>query len=182
MRQQGKVSAGFLDAVDLGMLGENLIGLRREGNAGPGGDVIEDDGQLHPVGYVFIMLDETSLRRLVVIGSHMQQSVGPGVLSVLGQVNGSGCIVASRAGDDLDPMIDPLDTVFHGGNMLPNGKGGALAGGAADADSVQAACDLLVDQSAEPIVIDSAALVKWGHNGGAGSGKNRFSHDRGLPP
>ena len=59
--RRGEVAAGLLDAVDLGILGENLVGLGSEGHAGTAGYVVEDDGQFHPVGDVLIVLDQTGL-------------------------------------------------------------------------------------------------------------------------
>ena len=176
MGQQGEVAAGLLDAVDLGVLGEDLISLGGKGHAGTAGDVVEKDGQLHPVGDVLIVLDQSGLAGLVVVGSHMEQGVGPGVLGVLGQVDGGGGIIAARAGDDLDPVIHLLDTELHGGDVLPDGHGGALAGGATDADGVDAPGDLLVNELAEGVVVDGAALVEGSDDGGAGAGEDRLSH------
>ena len=78
----GEVSAGLLDAVDLGVLRQHLIGLRREGDAGTAGHVIEDHRQVHPVGDVLIVLDQSGLAALVVVGGDVEQGVSPGVLGV----------------------------------------------------------------------------------------------------
>ena len=43
-------------------------------------------------------------------------------------------------------------------------------------DGVYAAGDLLLNQGAERVVVDGAALVKGGHNGGTGAGKDGLSH------
>ena len=102
------------------------------------GNVIEDHRKVHPVGDVLIVLDQSGLAALVVVGGDVEQGVGSGVLGVEGEVDGGGGVVAPRAGDDLHPVIDPLDAVLHGGDVLPNGHGGRLAGSAADADGVYA--------------------------------------------
>ncbi len=79
---------------------------------------------------------------------------------MLGEVEGSGGVVAPRAGNDLHPVVNPLDAEGHGGDVLPDREGGALAGGSADTDGIHAVVELLVDQAAEAAVINGAALVK----------------------
>ena len=107
----------------------------------------------------------------------MEQRVRPGVLGVEGQVHGGGGVVAPRAGDDLYTVIDPLDAVLHHGDVLPNGHGGRFAGGAAHADGVHTALDLIVDEAAEGVVVDVAVGVKGGGDGHAVARKNRSSHN-----
>ena len=80
--QEGEVSTGLLDAVDLGVLRQHLIGLRREGDAGAARYVIEDHRKVHPVGDVLIVLDQSGLAALVVVGGDVEQGVGSGVLGV----------------------------------------------------------------------------------------------------
>ena len=84
---------------------------------------------------------------------------------------------AAGTGDDLDAVIDLLHAVLYSGNVLTDRKCGTLASGAADTDGVYAAGDLLLNQGAERVVVDGAALVKGGHNGGTGAGKDGFSHN-----
>ena len=108
----------------------------------------------------------------------MEQGVGSGVLGVEGEVDGGGGVVAPRAGDDLHPVIDPLDAVLHGGDVLPNGHGGRLAGSAADADGVYAAGDLRIDETAEGVIVDGTAGVKGSGDGHTVSGKDRSSHEK----
>lgn len=91
------------------------------------------------------MLNEAGLGRFVVVGGDEQQGVRAGVLGVLGEVEGSGGVVAPRAGNDLHPVVNPLDAEGHGGDVLPDREGGALAGGSADADGIHAVVELLVD-------------------------------------
>ena len=176
MGQQGEIAAGLLDAVDLRELGKDLIGFRRKGHPRAGGHVVENHGQLHPLGNVLIVLDKPGLGGLIVIGRHMQQSICAGILGVLGQVHRGGGVVAPRPGNDLHPAVDPPDAVFHDGDVLPDGQGSALAGGAADADGVHTAGNLLVNQLAEAVVMDSSAVQKGGDDGAAHAGKNGLSH------
>ncbi|MPM96053.1 hypothetical protein SDC9_143209 [bioreactor metagenome] len=44
MGQEGEVARGLLDTVDFGILGQDAVGLRGKGNAGAGGDIVENDG------------------------------------------------------------------------------------------------------------------------------------------
>ena len=59
------------------MLREKLVGLGGKGYAGAGGDIVEKDGQLHPVGYVGVVLNEAGLGRFVVVGGDEQQASAP---------------------------------------------------------------------------------------------------------
>ena len=179
--QEGEVAAGLLHAVDLGVGGQHLVCIGGEGYAGAAGHVVEDDGQLGAVGDVFIVLDEAGLAGLVVVGGDMEQGVGSGVLGVLRQVDGGGGVVRARAGNHLYPVVHPLDAELHGGDVFPDGHGGRLAGGAADAHRVHAGFDLSVDQLAEGVVVDGAVVVKGGDQGGAGAGEDWSSHNEMHP-
>ena len=176
MGQQREVAAGFFHAVDIGHIGQHLVGIGGEGHAGAAGHVVQDDGQIGAGRDVLIVLDQAGLAGLVVVGGDVEQGVCAVVLSMLGQVNGSGGIVAARAGNDLDPLVHPLDTEFHSGVMLANRHGSGLAGGAADTDSIHASGNLIIDKFSESVVIDVAACVKGSDEGGAGAGKDRSSH------
>ena len=123
------------------------------------------------------MLEQAGLAGFIVIGCDVEQRVRAGVFGVLRQVDGGGSIVAAGTGDDLDAVIDLLHAVLYSGNVLTDRKCGTLASGAADTDGVYAAGDLLLNQGAERVVVDGAALVKGGHNGGTGAGKDGFSHN-----
>ena len=79
---------------------------------------------------------------------------------MLGEVEGSGGVVAPRAGNDLHPVVNPLDAEGHGGDVLPDREGGALAGGSADTDGIHAVVELLVDQAAEAAVINAPLWSK----------------------
>ena len=177
MGQEGEVAAGLLYAVDFGVLRQDLIGVGSEGHAGAAGHVVEDDGQLGAVGDVLVVLDQAGLAGLVVVGGDVEQGVGSGVLGVLGQVDGGGGVVGPRSGDDLHPVVHPLDAELHGGDVLPDGHGGRLAGGAADAHRVHAGFNLSVNQLAEGVVVDDVVLIKGGDQGGAGAGKDWSSHN-----
>ena len=88
------------------------------------------------------------------------QGVRAGVLGVLGQVDGGGGIVRACAGNHLYPVVHPLDAELHGGDVLPDGHGGRLAGGAADAHRVHTGLNLGIDQLAEGVIVDGALLVE----------------------
>ena len=107
----------------------------------------------------------------------MEQGVGARVLGVLGQVDGSGGVVRACAGDHLHPVVHPLDAELHGGDVLPDGHGGRLAGGAADAHRVHAGFNLSVNQLAEGVVVDGAVFVKGGDQGRTGAGEDWSSHN-----
>lgn len=106
----------------------------------------------------------------------MQKRVGAGVLRVLGQIYGGGGIVASRPGNDFDPMVDILDTEINGRNMLPQTECRALAGGPDHTDGIHTGGDLFIDQLGKSVVVDGSALIERSDDSRTGAGKNRFSH------
>ena len=176
MGKEGEVSAGLLDAVDPGVGGQRLVGLRGKGDAGAAGHIVQDHGQLGALRDVLIVLDEAGLAGLVVIGADQQGGISAGVLGVLGQIDGGGGVVAAGAGNDLDPAVYPLDAVFHSGDVLPDGHSSGFAGGAADTDRVHTGGDLGIDEAPEGFVVDIAVLVKGSDQSGTGAGKYRSSH------
>ena len=162
------------------VLGQMLVGGGGKGHPRPRGHVVHDNGQLHPVGNILVVLDEAGLAALVVVGSHMEQGVRAGVLGVEGQVHGGGGIVAACAGNDLHLVVHPLDAVIHGGDVLPDGHGGGFAGGAAHAHRVHPGLELEVNLLAEGVVVDIPVLVKGRNQSGAGTGKNGGSHRQNI--
>ena len=72
------------------------------------------------------------------------------------------CRCSPAPGDDLYTVVHPLDAVLHHGDVLPDGHGGRLAGGAAHADGVHTALDLIVDEAAEGVVVD---IPRWRQRG-----------------
>ena len=106
----------------------------------------------------------------------MEQGICTGILCVLGQVDGGRGVVAAGTSDDLDTVIYPLDTKFHGSNVLTNRHGSGLTSGAADTHRIHAGGDLVVDQLSEGVVVDAAVLVKGSDQRRTGTGKNRTSH------
>ena len=170
MGQEGEIATGLLDAVDLGIFGQHLIGVGSKGYAGAAGNIIQDDGKVSPVGNILIVLDQTGLACLVIIGGDVEQGICTGILCVLGQVDGGRGVVAAGTSDDLDTVIYPLD------NVLTNRHGSGLTSGAADTHRIHAGGDLVVDQLSEGVVVDAAVLVKGSDQRGTGTGKNRTSH------
>ena len=106
----------------------------------------------------------------------MEQGVRPGILGVLGEVDGGRGVVGPGPGDYLNPVVNPLHTEFHCGDVFPDGHGGGLAGGAAHAYRVHPGLNLGVDELAKGVIVDDVILVEGGDQGGAGAGKDGRSH------
>mgnify|MGYP000302619651 CR=1 FL=1 len=68
---------------------------------------------------------------------------------MLGEVEGSGGVVAPRAGNDLHPVVNPLDAEGHGGDVLPNGSWWQTRRSAQTQMASTAAGDLRIDETAE---------------------------------
>ena len=161
------------------MPGKLGIGLRRDGDAGAGGNIIEDDGLCHRVGDGGVVPDQPGLRGLVVIWRYHQQPVGPGPLRVPAEGDGVGCGVGAAAGDDRHPAVHMIHTVFDGPHPLTVGHGAGLARGTADDDGLGPAGDLEVQQTPKGIQIHGA-VAEGRDDGCAGTGKNGIPHI--VPP
>ena len=70
--------------------------------------------------------------------------------------------------------------VYQADVLLP-GEGGALPGGAADAQGVHPGLQLAVDLPAEGGVIHGAPRLEGGDEGGAGAGKDGCFHKNSFP-
>ena len=159
------------------MLGEHLIGLRSNADAGAAGDVVEDHGNVHPVRHIAEVLNQPFLGALVIIRRYHEDAVGAGVFSVLGVAESSLGVVAADAHDDLHAALVVIDGLADGLALLALGLGGGLAGGAADHDGGGAVLILEVDILFQPFKIH-AFLGEGGDNGGAGAFENRcFNHN-----
>ena len=169
----GEVAPRLLDAVDVGVLGKLRIRLRRDGDAGAGGYVVQDQRHIHTVGDHLEVADEPGLAGLVVVGRHQQQSVGPGPLRVPGQGQGVLCGVGAGAGDHRQPPVHVVHTELDGPHPLPVAHGAGLAGGAADDDGVGAVFHLKVQQLPQGGEIHGL-FGKGRDNGHTGPGEERL--------
>ena len=175
LRDQREVAAGLLDPVDHGVLGKLVISRCLKAGSGAAGDMVEDDGGMYPVCQISVMLDQTLLSSLVVVGSHHQQTVRSGGFGMLGEDESGGGVVAAGAGNDLTAAGYLVNSILDRYHMLLHGLGGGLAGGAANTDGVSAARNLELDQLTQPVVIDAIRLV-GGDDGDTRAGKNRLLH------
>ena len=176
--QEGEVAGGLLDAVDPRVAAEDLIRLGGERQPRAGGDVVQDDRQVHPVGEVLIVPDEAGLGGLVVVRRDDQQRIGPGGLGVAAEGEGGGGVVAAAPGEDLAASGDVRETEVGQLLVLAGGERGALAGGAADAQGVDPGGELAVDLAGEGGVVDAAVVAEGGDEGGAGPGEDGSIHGR----
>lgn len=105
------------------MLAQFIIGLSSELRTGSGGYVVHDNGRMHSVGNVSIVLNQTGLGGLIIIRCHDQQAVCTAGLCIQRQIQSGTGAVATGTGNDLYPVIDFLDTVLNGGLVLFDGLG-----------------------------------------------------------
>ena len=112
------------------MCGQALYVVLADTAAATTGDVVQDAGNVHGIGYGLKVLIDTLFVRLVVVGGNEQQAVGSQALvsKRLGEHGLRG--VGARAGDDGDASCNLLDHRGDNGVVLVVGHRGALAGGA----------------------------------------------------
>ncbi len=144
--------------------------------AGAGGDVIEDQRPVRGVGDGGVVGDETGLGGFVVVGGHQQTGVGAYGAGVTGHGDGLGGAVAAGTGDDRHPARRPLHSKADDRPVLLLGHGGALGGGAASHQAGYSRGDLPVDETAVGLVVNGAAGVHGGGQGGGDTAKDLLFH------
>ena len=163
------VAAGFLDANDVGNLGEARQGCGFEVGGGAAGNVVKDDGLVADgFGDRFEMAVLAFLRGLVVVGRGGEDVVDSGARGDLfrfldGVVGG----VGRRAGHDGDASGHDFDGGVDDVEPFVVGESGRLAGGAAGNQKINAGLDLPCDQIAQGCVVDGAILMKRSYECGA---------------
>ena len=105
------ITAGFLDAHDVGAIGcQTRHRGHRDLHITSTGYAIEHDRQIGGLGNLTKMRVKAILRRLVVIRTHLQRAVGPGVLGGFGEIHRFFSGVGSRAGNHL---AAPFGVMHH---------------------------------------------------------------------
>ena len=89
-------------------------------------------------------------------------------------------IVRTGTGNDRYAVIDRIHGELDGGQLLLIGHGRALAGGAADDNGVRSPCDLILNDTAQLVKIDTAVLIHRGDNGDSRTRKDRILHAKKL--
>ena len=91
------------------------------------------------------MLVEAFLRGLVVVGSDGENAVGAQGFDLVGQFDDFVGVVAAGAGQHGDFAFGFFQRDLHHAQMLGAGERGALAGGAAGDEEIDAGLDLAAD-------------------------------------
>ena len=120
--------------------------------------------------------DKAVLGGLIVVGGDHQHGVSADFAGIFGQFNGIGSVVAAGACNDGHTTGGALNGIADAFFMLCIGKGGAFAGGTADDQSIDAAFDLPVDQTAHGLIVH-LAVAERGDQGSGNAFEDGFSHD-----
>ena len=153
------------------MLGQLDIGLRLDADAGAGGDVVQDHRLGAGVGDGVVHGHQAVLGGLVVVGGDHQDGIRPVGAGALGELHGVSRLVGAGAGDDGHPAVNLLAGEGDGPAVLGVAEGGALPGGAADHQGVDALVDLPVDELAELGIVDAVG-GEGGDQGGGNAAEN----------
>ena len=172
------IAGGFLDAVDERVLAQLLGRLGGDVQAGAGRHVIQDDRNAAGLCHCGEVGDKASLRGLVVVGGHQQQSVCAAGGRLCSQSTAVVGVVGTGTGDDRHTVTHKVHGILDGGQLLLVGHGRALAGGATDDDGVGAAGDLILNDATQLIEINAAVLVHRGDDGNTHTGKDRLLHSK----
>ena len=162
------------------MLGQFRIGLRLDVDSGAGGDVVEDDGNVHGIRNDLVVPQQTLLGCLVVVGGDDQQTVHAEALRSQGVFPGYLSIVGAGTGDHRHAPRHPVHAIGDGLHALLLGHGGRLSGGAADDDGIGATADLPVDEMPKGGEVYRPA-AKGRYNGHTRTCKENILHDK-IPP
>ena len=180
LRHLTDIAGGFLDAVDERVLAQLLGRLGGDVQAGAGRHIIQDDRNAAGLCHCGKVGDKASLRGLVVVGSHQQQSVCAAGGRLCSQSTAVVGVVGTGTGDDRHTVTHEVHGILDGSQLLLVGHGRALAGGATDDDGVGAAGDLILNDAAQLIEIDAAVLIHRGDDGNTRTSKNRILHSKKL--
>ena len=158
------------------MLAQFQSSLRGNVQAGAGRHVVHDHRDASGLSHGGKVSNQTSLRGLVVIGSHHQQSVCAAFGRLCGQCAAVVGIVGAGTGNDGHAVVDNIHRILDSGKLLLIGHSRALAGGAADDDGIGMVRDLILNNAAQLVKVDASVLVHRGDNGNTRAGKDRILH------
>jgi hypothetical protein len=162
------------------MLAQLQSRFRRNVQARAGGHVVQDDRDAAGFGHGGKVSHQTRLAGLVVVRGHQQQGVRAAGSRFCRQCTAMIGIVGTCTCHDGDAVVDRIDREFDGSQLLLIGHGRALAGGAADDNGVRSPCDLILNDTAQLVKIDTAVLIHRGDNGDSRTRKDRILHAKKL--
>ena len=155
-----KVRAGFLDADDVVDGAQLRHRVCRQVARGATRDVVEDVGQRRGRGDGLEVAEHSRLRRLVVVGRHLQEAVDAHVRRRARQVDALAGVVAARASDHARAPVGGIQGFSVERHALGLGQHRRFAGGAGDHDGVVAGADQAVDHAPEGVIVDRPVVVK----------------------
>ena len=112
------VAGGLLDAVDERVLAQLQSSLGCNVQTRAGGHIVQDDRDAAGLSHGGKVSNQTSLRGLVVIGSHHQQSVCAAFGRLCGQCAAVVGIVGASACNDGHAVVDNIHRILDGGKLL----------------------------------------------------------------
>ena len=125
------------------------------------GDVVDDDRPVALGRDRLEVLDDSTLRRLVVVRRHDEEAVDADLVRCAGQVDRMRSGVRARSGDHRRALAESVDRDAEELESLVVGEGRALPCGARDDDPVGAVLDQMLRKFAEAFVVDRAVLLEW---------------------
>ena len=151
---------GLFDGNDIGVFAEAGDGLGEHGDAGAGGDIVQDDRQIHLVGEGHEVAVEALLRGLVVIGIDRKTAVGAGRLGKSVKLQGLAGGIGAGAGDYRDAGVGGLHGDLNHALVLAKIESGRLAGGAGGDEAVDSFGDLELNVFLKLILVEHAIIKR----------------------
>ena len=162
------------------MGGQPFAGLGGETDAGPARHIVEDHGDLYPVGNEGKVLIQALLRALVVIWCHHKDCVGTVYLCTLSAMQCCDGIVAANTDNDFhSPRVCTYCSMYEF-LMLIAAERGVFTGCAAHHNSGRSVFILVIKVFLKSVIIDSM-IIKRCYNCRAGALKNRCFQYNSLP-
>jgi hypothetical protein len=124
-------------------------------------NVVDDDRPVALGRDRLEVLDDSPLRRLVVVRRHDQEAVDADLVRRAGQVDRMRSRVRARSGDHRRTATERVDRDAEELESLVVGEGRALPGGPRDDDPVGAVLDEVLRKFAEAFVVDRAVVLEW---------------------
>ena len=173
MRDRAEVPARLFDRTDIGvLLRDPDHRLRLDRRAGPRRNIVDDARELRSGSDRRIVIHQSILRRLIIVGRDEQQTVRAELFSFLAHHDRVSRIVRARPGNDRDPSADDIDGELYDFQMFVILKCRRFAGSPDADDRIRMIFDLILEKGFERVVIHFPILLHRRDKGNTGTSED----------
>src|SRR6202521_2161650 len=169
------VARGFLDANDVFNFGEALYRAGLDVHAGAALHAVKNDGQRNGFGDGAIVLEESLLSGLVLIGRHGEDAICAKGAKLARKCDDLRGVVASCAGQNRNTSLGEFDGDLHDAKMLFVRERGALTRGSTRNKKVNTRINLPLDQYPQLCFVQRSIAAKGSDKRSARARKHGIS-------